>query len=252
MTTGKRTQPNIASMFDTKVNLPALIVATILVFLCVRLLTLLPDQYYFGFAKMVDPYGTNEFLVTPPSISHDEYAALLKRNGYGEFSHFEESTENGEIQPIDHSARQLAITEQILAAGQFNFWTALLLKMLPPFLVSYFIYLVWKEDAMLAAPTAAALTAFLLCWPVVLLWEQAVHEAWDKQRYLFIVLYLTYILLYYHLARLGCIASKLTLQTGIAHNSKIEIDWGKTISSLLSTGVTAGITWIVTMAIAKA
>ena len=124
--------------------------------------------------------------------------------------------------------------------------------MLPPFLVGYFLYFVWKEDANLAVPAGAALTAFLLSWPVVILWEQAVLDVWDKQRYLFVVLYLAYIVLYYHLARLGCITSKLTLQAGFVRQSPIEIDWGKIISSLFSTGVTAGITWIVTMAIAKA
>jgi len=252
MATSRQKQFGIANLFNTKINLSALLVAAILVFICMRFLTLLPEQYYFGFAKMVDPYGTNEFLVTPPSISHDEYAELLERNSYSEFSRFEEPIEGGETQPIDHDTQQLAITEQIIAAGQFNFWVALLLKMAPPFLVGYFLFFAWKEDAMLAVPTGAALTAFLMCWPVVLLWEQAVYGAWDKQRYLFIVLYLTYILLYYHLARLGCIISKLTLQAGFVRESKIEIDWGKTISSLFSTGVTAGITWIVTIAIAKA
>jgi hypothetical protein len=124
--------------------------------------------------------------------------------------------------------------------------------MLPPFVVGYFLFFVWKEDAMLAVPTGAALTAFLLCWPVIVLWEQAVFDVWDKQRYLFVVLYFAYIVLYYHLARLGCITSKLTLQAGLARKGSVRIDWGKIVTSLLSTGVTAGVTWVVTMAIAKA
>jgi len=252
MATHKQKQFGGTNLFNMQVNLFALIVTAILVFICMRFLTLLPEQYYFGFAKMVNPYGTSEFLVTPPSVSPDEYAALLERNGYNEFARFEEPAEGGVAQPIDRDARQLEISEQIIAAGQFNFWIAFLLKMTPPFLVGYFLFFVWKEDAILAVPTGAAFTAFLLCWPVILLWEQAVYGVWDKQRYLFIVLYLAYILLYYHLARLGCIASKLTLQAGFVRKGKIEIDWGKIVSSLLSTGVTAGITWIVTMAIAKA
>lgn len=252
MAKSKQKQGGFKNMFHARINLSALLVAAILVFIGIRFLTLLPEQYYFGFAKMVDPYRTHEFLVTPPSISHDEYSALLKRNGYSEFARFEEPDNNGEMKPIDHDAKQLDITEQIIDAGQFNFWIALLLKMLPPFLVGYFLYFAWKEDSMLAVPTGAALTAFLMCWPVILLWDQAVYGVWDKQRYLFLVLYLTYILLYYHLARLGCIISKITMQAGFARQGKIEIDWGKSISSLFSTGVTAGITWIVTIAIAKA
>ena len=239
-------------LFNAKVNLSALVVAAILVFIGVRFLTLLPEQYYFGFAKMVDPYSTSAFLVAPPSVSAEAYTELLERNDYSEFARYEELDEGGDAQRIDDDARQLEITEQIIEAGQFNFWIALLLKMVPPFLVGYFLFFVWKEEAMLAVPTGAALTAFLLSWPVVLLWEQAVYGVWDRQRYLFIVLYLAYILLYYHLARLGCITAKLTLDAGFVRKGKIEIDWGKTISSLLSTGVTVGVTWVVTIAIAKA
>lgn len=239
-------------LFNAKVNLSALVVAALLVFIGVRFLTLLPEQYYFGFAKMVDPYGTSAFLVTPPSVSAEEYTELMERNDYSEFARYEEPEEGGDAQRIDHDARQLEITEQIIEAGQFNFWTALLLKMVPPFLVGYFLFFVWKEDAMLAVPVGAALTAFLLCWPVVLLWDQAVYDVWGRQRYLFIVLYLAYILLYYHLARLGCIIAKLTLEAGFVRKGKIEVDWGKVISSLLSTGVTAGVTWVVTIAIARA
>lgn len=240
------------NLWNTKISLSAVIVAAILVFVSVRFLTLLPDQYYFGFAKMVDPYSSSEFLVTPPSVSAEEYEALLEQNGYSEFARFEEQEDGGEVQPIDHDSRQLAITEKIIEAGQFHFWIALLLKMLPPFVVGYFLFFVWKDDAMLAVPTGAALTAFLLCWPVIVLWEQAVFDVWDKQRYLFIVLYLAYIVLYYHLARLGCIFSKLTLQAGLVRKGSVRIDWGKIVTSLLSTGVTAGVTWVVTMAIAKA
>ncbi|HUU73691.1 MAG TPA: hypothetical protein VMW70_13770 [Burkholderiales bacterium] len=240
------------NFWNAKVNLSALVVAAILVFVCVRFLTLLPEQYYFGFAKMVDPYGSSEFLVTPPSVSPEEYEALLERNGYSEFARFEEPEEGSGVQPIDHDSQQLVITEQIIEAGQFNFWIALCLKMLPPFVVGYFLFFVWKEDAVLAVPTGAALTAFLLCWPVVVLWEQAVFDVWDRQRYLFIVLYVAYIVLYYHLARLGCITSNLTLKAGLVRKGSVRIDWGKIVTSLVTTSVTAGVTWVVTMAIAKA
>ncbi len=245
-------QFSIKNLFNIKINLSALIVATILIFICIRFLTLLPEKYYFGFAKMVDSSVTHEFIVTPPSITNDEYLALLERNGYNEFSRFIEPAEGSNTQLINHDERQLEITEQIIAAGQFNFWIAFLLKMLPPFVVGYFLFFIWKEDAMFAVPTGAALTAFLMSWPVILMWDQVVYQVWDKQHYLFIVLYLAYILLYYHLARLGCIIAKFTFQAGFVRDSKIELDWGKAISSLISTGVTTGITWIVTMAIAKA
>ncbi|WP_298441920.1 hypothetical protein [uncultured Ferrimonas sp.] len=242
----------LGKLFALQVNLSGLFTALATTVILMQLLTLLPAQYYFGFAKLVDS-DSSPFLISPPYVESEPYQQLLQEKGIsawgGGMDKNGEWIELGEA-PTAERIKQLnnAIVEQ----GQPRFWSSLLLKGLPPLLAGFLLYFLWREQAHIAVPVGAGLAALSHSWPVILLWDWVVSAAWSQQQSLFMVLYMLYVLLYFHLARLGVMLAEFCLEKGLIKNSQFQIDLGKTMSSLVTTGITVGITWFVTTAIARA
>jgi len=237
-----------------QVNVPLLGIAVVLTVLGAKSLTLLPDAYYFGFSRIVGIDNDSAFLVTPPVIGHEEYGEILRKNGYSAFEGFVSGEDNAspvELSEAEQERRIRAINEDIKQAGRHHFWTSLSLKMAPPFIMGLLMFVFLKERAISVAPLGAGIAAFMLAWPVIALWDNVVSLDWSHQRYMFLLLYVAYVALYYHLGRLGCYAANTLLRAGVLKASRMEVDLGKILSSLISTGITVTITWVVTTSIAQ-
>jgi hypothetical protein len=250
-------EPAGAGFWKWEVNVPLLAIAVLATVLGAKVLTLLPEEYYFGFAKLVGFNGGQEFLVTPPLVERELYGEILERAGYRGYRGFVEEGASLDAPPVrlsdqEREARISAINDQIAAAGLYHFWTSLALKMAPPFVVGLLMFAIVKQAATRVAPLGAGIAAFLLAWPVIALWDTVVNYGWTGQRYLFFILYVAYIALYYHLARLGCYTAGALLRVGVLKAGQVEIDLGKIVSSLISTGITVAVTWVVTTSIARA
>lgn len=240
-----------------EVNVPLLAIAVLATVIGAKVLTLLPEQYYFGFAKLVGFNGGQEFLVTPPLVERERYGEILDQAGYIGYGGFVEKSTDPDAPPTavsdqERKARISAINDQITAAGRHHFWSSLALKMAPPFVVGLLMFAVVKQRATRVAPLGAGIAAFLLAWPVIALWDTVVSYGWTRQRYLFFILYVAYIALYYHLARLGSYAASALVRIGVLRAGQVEIDLGKIVSSLISTGITVAVTWVITTSIARA
>ena len=75
--------------------------------------------------------------------------------------------------------------------------------------------------------TAAALTALLLAWPYILLWDILVDPRHNEQRLLFYLSYLAYVVAYYFLAKAGFqIAATLT--------QPIQLSWPHRLKEIKS------------------
>ncbi len=241
-----------SKLLEKKVSISGLLFAAVLTLVLVKSLSLLPERYYFGFAKSIAPYSENNFLISPPHVSPERYGEILEKHDYRDYYAYLEYDSNAtEAEKKAYKSKVKEINSEIIAEGAYRFWTALFLKILPPFVCGFLCFFIWKQEAFIAAPMGASLTAFLLCWPVISLWDIAVYESWREQKYLFFLLYLAYIFLYYSTARLGCALGKLAHAVGFVKASKPELDLGKLLSNLISTGITVAITWIVTTAISK-
>lgn len=240
--------------WEWQVNVPLLGIAIFLTVLGVKSLTLLPDAYYFGFSKIIGWHNTSDFLIHPPVVGDQEYGKILEKYGHRGWEGFVSEGTDGspvELPEAEQERRINAINEEIERAGRHHFWTSLGLKMAPPFFVGLLMFVFLKERAITVAPLGAGTAAFMLAWPVIALWDNVVSLDWSHQRYMFFILYVAYVALYYHLGRLGCYAANFLLRTGVLKASKLEIDLGKIFSSLISTGITVVITWVVTTSIAQ-
>jgi len=145
----------------------------------------------------------------------------------------------------------LDLNREITASGKFNLWIALLLKLLPPFLAGFLCYVVWKYEALIAAPIGAALVAFILCWPMIVMWENVVIDPdIDRKRNLFMGLYIAYVAMYYFVAKFGTQAARLAVDSKLVKVSGPSIDIWKLASSLVGAIITTIITLTVTEVLA--
>lgn len=104
---------------------------------------------------------------------------------------------------MDPSRDRRQLDKAVLNAGLSDYVTAALIRILPCLLVGLAIGLLFGPLEINSAAVAAALAAFLLAWPVVLMWEHVVGYEWQDKRQLFSAFYIVYVLSFFMTARVG-------------------------------------------------
>lgn len=313
------TQPKqTPGIFGQQVNISALFFALLLTFFFVKLLSLLPEKYYFSFAKVVDASSTSAFIVEAPGVSLDRYCEILRKKDFIKGAKYEyvadggngpecnvikpepvntsppenpanqtmenqtpdqapdlaqdstqstvpQATESQAQNPVPEEEReepevseesdftpeqQEEISVTIRQDGQYFFWLALALKMLPAFVAGFVTYLVFKEDSFLAAPLGIAILAFLLCWPVIALWNSVASADFTGQKNLFFALYASYVAMYYALARLGALSAEVSQKYSLIKTGGWELDVGKVVSTFVASSLTTGLMYLMTQTLA--
>jgi hypothetical protein len=145
-----------------------------------------------------------------------------------------------------------AIRSFLMKEDKFLFWPALLLKLLPAFIVGMLMALLFREKGLEQAPLAVAFTAFLFCWPVIVLWDNVVSDEWKPLRAGFYALYIAYIITYFFAARLGAMLMLASPAVRIPDMAMKELEWNKIFATaaatVISSVVTGAITWTISMA----
>lgn len=106
---------------------------------------------------------------------------------------------------LDAKGDAVALDQAMLSEGAASYGIAAAIRIAPVLLFGLLIGGFFGYREVDSAATAAGLAAFLLAWPVILLWETVVSSSWQDQQPLFIGFYIVYVLAFFLTARLGAL-----------------------------------------------
>ena len=113
---------------------------------------------------------------------------------------------------------QVVFTE-LSVAGLQDYATAVLIRLAAVLLFGIIAGIAFGRHEFVSIAVAAALAAFLLSWPLMLMWENLVDARWNDQRPFFLVFYGIYVLSFYFTARFGAVLGAL-VRRGVMRRSE--------------------------------
>ncbi len=120
-------------------------------------------------------------------------------------SDLKDAFQNQDVALIDKQQARATIFKEMATAGLNSYLAAVAIRLAPVILFGLAFGFVFGRAEFTSTSMAAAFTAFLLSWPLILLWDQLVNSQWQDQRPLFIVFYGIYILSFFLTARMGAV-----------------------------------------------
>lgn len=95
------------------------------------------------------------------------------------------------------------ILSDISQSGIPSYIISALARVAPIFLVALLFGIYFGRQDVMSISVASGLLAFLLVWPIVLLWDTVVQSQWAAYREIFLAMYLLYIIAFFAVARCG-------------------------------------------------
>ncbi len=118
-----------------------------------------------------------------------------------------------------------------------NYVIAILIRLAPVVLVGILLGLVFGQREVLSVGVAGALAAFLLSWPLMLMWDRLVQSSWQDKKTTFLIFYAAYIAAFFITARASALlGAKMHERTEIGRGiaaataesgEATEISWGR-------------------------
>lgn len=148
-----------------------------------------------------------------------------------------------------NAAIKAMVTQELLNAGLLDYVISILVRVVPVLFFGLVCGLIFGRAELFSISLAGAFAAFLLSWPVILLWDTVVQGSWHDKKELFLVFYALYIISFFFTARVGAmigamirpaLPSKIKIQTPQAPTSDMlaAISW-KSLAANVFTGVMA-------------
>lgn len=144
------------------------------------------------------------------------------------------------------------IRSAIVSNDGFLFWPALILKLAPALLAGVVMGVARPDRALFDTPVAAAFVAFLLFWPILVLWQNVVSAEWQDAFFTMLALYIAYMLAYFFTCRLGAQLGQLLRQATSTQIVVANIKWNDILASVLATFLTSTATAVITWSFASA
>lgn len=222
-------------ILQAHIGVAALILSALLTFAGVKLTSLLPDKLYFSYSKVVDNAATSPFLISiPPYISPDQLCDVLK--SHSEIKQLQcnqnssqDNAPTSEAYDDEVKIANHAVFEAAQRDGFFYSIVGYLIRLLAPLLAGFVIGRIYGLEDLIAAPFGAALAAFILCWPVIVLWDRVVSTDFINHYSEFITLYVLNMIAFFYVARIGCI---LGAQMKV-HGPVIRLNLSKIIEGVI-------------------
>jgi hypothetical protein len=117
-----------------------------------------------------------------------------------------------------------------------NYVVAILVRLAPVVIVAFLLGIIFGQAEMVSIGVAGAMAAFLLSWPLMLMWDRLVQSSWQDKKTLFLMFYAAYVVAFFLTARAGgMLGAKMREGTkvgrGIAEAADggevKEISWGR-------------------------
>jgi len=106
---------------------------------------------------------------------------------------------------FDLVANRKAVFEEINKFSWTHYLLSVLVRLTPVFLFGIACGLALGRGEVLSASMAGGMAAFLLSWPLMLMWDRLVQSAWTDKKWLFFCFYAVYIFSFFLTARCAAI-----------------------------------------------
>jgi hypothetical protein len=110
---------------------------------------------------------------------------------------------------LDIDAARTEVEQAVLAQAGWQYALALLIRLVVPFAAGALLALVAGVGMRVSIATGCAFSAFLLAWPVVLLWNGVIDSDYHHLRGVFMAFYVAYVVSFFTLAWLGATVGAL-------------------------------------------
>lgn len=124
--------------------------------------------------------------------------------------------EASKVDLTDSAALRKEILTEASQSGIFNYVVAAIARVMPIFIVALFFGLYFGRREVFSIAVGAGLLAFLLVWPILLMWDTVVQSQWAEYKMLFVVLYLLYVAAFFAVGHSGSlIGAAVTRRFGL-------------------------------------
>jgi hypothetical protein len=113
-----------------------------------------------------------------------------------------------------------------------NYVIAILVRLAPVVIIGILLGIVFGQSELLSIGVAGAMAAFLLSWPLMLMWDRLVQSSWQDKKTTFLLFYAAYVAAFFITARASAlIGAKVHEKTSIgarlatAGGAPKEISW---------------------------
>lgn len=107
------------------------------------------------------------------------------------------------LEVLESGTERNAVVREIYWAEWPSYLLATTIRLMPVFVLAILFGIVVGRREVASLTFAAGLAAFLLVWPVVLLWDNVVNSKWYDDKWKFLLLYAAYIVTYGAVGRTG-------------------------------------------------
>ena len=155
--------------------------------------------------------------------------------------------EASNIDLSDSAELRKQILSEASQTGIFSYIIAALARVVPIFVIALIFGAYFGRREVFSISIGAGVLAFLLVWPILLLWDTVVQSQWADYKALFIGMYALYMLAFYAVARSGgLIGAALSRSVGLRqaldeHGGAVDtsgrIQVREILISLISSGI---------------
>ncbi len=166
----------------------------------------LKNEFFVQKLTPIKKSSVDDILATVESANNLAYAVL----GY-----YENSMETGlrdkiaqafarQELPVGGKERDRQIVyAEINKFSHVNYAVSIVIRLAPVLLFGIVVGVIAGRTELFSISIAGGLAAFLLSWPLILLWDRLVTSSWADKRTVFLVFYAVYILSFFLVARTG-------------------------------------------------
>jgi hypothetical protein len=147
--------------------------------------------------------------------------------------------------------RQLIFAE-INNFSSRNYMLSILLRLTPVFLFGFLVAIAVGRAELFSIALAGGLAAFLLSWPLILMWDRLVQSNWADQKGLFFAFYAVYIVSFFLTARSAAVLAtwlqqttpNLATQSMQAMEAQTPVTWREVAVNVVAAIILNGIVYV--------
>lgn len=137
------------------------------------------------------------------------------------------------VPPVEKEAAKRIIFEELVKDGLGNYLVASVIRLSPVLLLGAVLGFLFGRGELFSVSFSGALTAFLLTWPIMLMWDRVVQSTWHDKKLIFIAFYVVYIISFFLTARVGALIG-VRMREGAPEQLKTTFD--RETGALATTG----------------